>query len=103
MRGKRPIKSLHYTNMSEQNLTVGQRVTVLNNGNTYDTYHAWPHIEHVPLFEDEAMPSNGVSYTITYSAEHESGRILFVLDNRYIVGLDAFSPRGYDPFEYLEY
>lgn len=83
--------------MSEPVREIGNTVKVLNKDNTYNTYIDWPGIEFVPKFEMEALPEEGKDYTITHIAEHGYfNEPLYVLDEQFIVGQDAFDPRKLD-------
>lgn len=76
---------------------IGNIVKVVDSGNTFDSYVDWQGIEFVPKFEMDALPEEGKDYTITHIGEHGYySEQLYVLDEQFIVGQDAFAPRQRD-------
>lgn len=88
-------------------ISIGDTVRVLDTGCTYDTYHNWPDIVHVPHFafkpgedmwDGGELPETGKVYLVTHVGKHEHGQTLYVLDGRFIVSDGAFQEPDHDPW-----
>lgn len=70
--------------------SVGDYVTVVNDGCSYTSYNSWPYINEVPYFTDSASPVEGNTYQITFAGLHSPNNpsydnMLYVLDGEFII------------------